>query len=140
MRSRLLVLLISAICGATVAVHAQESRPAPAESDKPTHGIIRKARPKSTEPAKQSTPAATTEAAAAAIAAAVRTAEDTKKPVAASPRPARPVEPRAPLRRYEIRWPSQRFEVEWATRDERVSLSWQEVPAEPQRTERGPEP
>jgi hypothetical protein len=125
-----------------MAVHAQESRPGAAtESDKPTHGIIRKARPKNAEPVKQSPPVATTDAAAAAIAAAVRTVEETKKPAAASPRPARRVEPRAPVRRYEIRWPSQRFEVEWATHDERVSLSWQEVvPAEPQRTERGPEP
>ena len=138
-------VLIALACGVTTTV-AQETRPAQAEADKPTHGIIRKARPKTAdvkaaEPVKQP-PVASTEAAAAAIAAAVRSIEETKAPAPPRPRPARPAELRAPQRRYEVRWPSQRLEVQWATPDERVSLSWQpsDVHPEPPPDERRLEP
>jgi hypothetical protein len=141
---RALLAALIAVCTVTTLV-AQETSPAQADPEKPTHGIIRKPRPKPAGPVTQA-PVASTEAAAAAIAAAVRTAEDTKQiaPPAAPPaRPAaRAAETRAPLRRYEVRWPSQRLEVAWDTPDERVTLSWQATgdAPEPDRDGHGPQP
>ena len=124
MRRTLAAALIAVVCSITTLV-AQNAPAAQTDEPKPTHGIIRKARPKTAEPVKQP-PVATTDAAAAAIAAAVRSAEETKKAAPPQrPRAARPTETRAARRRYLVKWPSQRLEVKWDTPDERVTLSWQ---------------
>ena len=124
MRRSLLAVLVAVVCSVATPV-AQDAHRAQTDETKPTHGIIRKARPKAAEPVKQP-PVATTDAAAAAIAAAVRSAEETTKVASPQrPRVARPPEPRAPLRRYEVNWPSQRLEVKWDSPEERVTLSWQ---------------
>ena len=118
-----MAVLVSLFCYATH-VTAQEARTPPPDSGKPTHGIIRKAQPKTAEPMKV-TPAASTEAVAAAIAAAVRSVEATKKPAPPPrPRPVRPEAAEVPRRRYTVNWPSQRIEVSWETADERIVLSW----------------
>ena len=70
MRRDLLAVLIAVVCSVVTLV-AQDAHPAQADETKPTHGIIRKARPKAAEPVKQP-PVATTDAAAAALAAEVR--------------------------------------------------------------------
>ncbi len=129
-----LAVMIALVCSVTT-IFAQATHPAQTDPEKPTHGIIRKARPRTADaktPEAAKPPVATTETVAAAIAAAVRSVEETKKPASPRPRPARPAEARALPRRYEVRWPSQRVEVHWDTPDERVRLSWQasEVPAE----------
>ena len=126
-RATPIVVLMVACCGATP-VMTQDARPPQSGPGNTTHGIIRKAQPKTAEPVKVA-PAASTEAVAAAIAAAVRSAEETKKPTpAVRPRVARPsAAPAVAQRRYTVSWPSQRFEVHWETADEgagRVSLSW----------------
>jgi hypothetical protein len=122
-RAFLIVAIASLCCDATQ-VTAQEARTPPPDSGKPTHGIIRKAQPKSPDPVKV-TPAASTEAVAAAIAAAVRSVEATKKPTPAPhPRAVRPQASAVAQRRYTVNWPSQRIEVSWETADERIGLSW----------------
>ena len=67
MRRTLAAALIAVVCSITTLV-AQNAPAAQTDEPKPTHGIIRKARPKTAEPVKQP-PVATTDAAAAAIAA-----------------------------------------------------------------------
>lgn len=121
--SPLIVGILALCCNATHAT-AQGARSPQSDPPGTTHGIIRKAQPKTAEPVKVA-PAASTEAVAAAIAAAVRSAEEAKKPAPVSrPRAVRPPAAPVPQRRYVVSWSSQRLEVRWDTPDERISLSW----------------
>lgn len=137
---RPLLLALVATLASSGTLSAQETHPAPADPAKPTHGIVRKAPPKSAEPTKPAAevphaakpaaepvklaPTTSTEAVAAAIAAAVRSVEEKKKPEAPRPRAVRSEAPRAPQRRYVVRWASPRVQVRWDTPDDRITLSW----------------
>src|SRR5262245_58988388 len=89
MACRLALVLVAVLWCGTIQASAQHTPGSAAEAGQATstHGIIRKPRPKATEPVKTTEPSraasaapASTEAVAAAVAKAVRSAEDAKKP------------------------------------------------------------